>query len=87
MVELSTSDVVVFNDGTVTPLTGATFHFLWCSGYVTKTGNAPYLDTVAFLYGNRSYESLIKQVQQLLWLEQLRFLIQMSRLAVGTGFS
>jgi hypothetical protein len=29
MVELSTSDVVVFNDGTVTPLTGATFHFLW----------------------------------------------------------
>jgi hypothetical protein len=29
MLELSTSDVVVFNDGTVTPLTGATFHFLW----------------------------------------------------------
>jgi lysophospholipase L1-like esterase len=61
MLELSTSDVVVFNDGTVTPLTGATFSFFSGGRYVTKTGNfAPYLDTVAFLYGNRSYESLIK---------------------------
>jgi hypothetical protein len=73
MVEVSTSDVVVFQDGTVTPLTDLLFIF---SGgrNATKTGDfALYRDTVAFLYGNRDHK---KQVQQLLWLEQLRFLIK-----------
>jgi hypothetical protein len=57
MLELSTSDVVVFNDGVQLHLDRSYF-FTPVVGIVTKTGNfAPYLDTVAFLYGNRLRKS------------------------------
>ena len=66
--EMTTDDIVVFNDGTVLTLTGATFSLFFGGTLVTIGGSySTYADTVAFLYSNRPYES----VQQGLSFSQL----------------
>jgi hypothetical protein len=81
MVEVSTSDVVVFQDWHSYTINRIYFSFSEVD--VTKQEILRFIGIPLRFYMVIEDESLIKQVQQLLWLNSYDFWIQMSRLAVA----